>query len=172
MVTVSILMVISLFLMSPATAIFPYRWRTGDLWDAILDPLKLLDQNSPSGPNGAEDVALAPTNWKETTQAHVFIVDVPGLQKEEIKIEVDENRVLTISGQRVKEEEKLGDKWHRVERGVGKFWRRFNLPGNVDIDSVKASLDNGLLTVAVAKISDGKAKTSKIVDIADSTGEL
>ncbi|GLJ16953.1 hypothetical protein SUGI_0292990 [Cryptomeria japonica] len=160
------LMVLTLSFMNPAKGLIPYRGNYGDLWDAMVDPLKVLDQLPQFISKGVDDFALARTNWKETPQAHVFI-PFNRMKKEEIKIQVEENRVITISGERVKEEEKEGDKWHRVERGVGKFWRQFRLPGNVDMDSIKASLDNGVLTVTVPKLSEIKDKSNRIVDIVE-----
>uniref|UniRef100_A0A0C9RUC0 TSA: Wollemia nobilis Ref_Wollemi_Transcript_12709_834 transcribed RNA sequence n=1 Tax=Wollemia nobilis TaxID=56998 RepID=A0A0C9RUC0_9CONI len=168
MKSVVILSIFLLALLGPATAFFPYRSRYGDLWDALDDSFKLIEEQMPSLQKDKESIALARIDWKETPAAHVFTVDVPGMKKEEIKIEVEENRVLRISGERVKEEEKEGEKWHRMERAAGKFWRQFRLPANVDMDSITAKLDNGVLNVSVTKISDAKAKTAKTIDIFES----
>nr|GMD35885.1 18.1 kDa class I heat shock protein-like [Ipomoea batatas] len=108
--------------------------------------------------------ANARIDWKETPEAHVFKADLPGLKKEEVKVEVEEGRVLQISGERSREQEEKNDKWHRVERSSGKFLRRFRLPENVKMDEVKASMENGVLTVTVPKV-EAKKPEIKAIDI-------
>ncbi|KAM3229543.1 hypothetical protein ACQJBY_060404 [Aegilops geniculata] len=95
--------------------------------------------------------AGARITWKETPEAHVFKADVPGLKKEEVKVEVEHGNILQISGERNKEQEEKTDTWHRVERSSGKFMRRFRLPDNAKAEQVKASMENGVLTVTVPK---------------------
>jgi len=103
-------------------------------------------------------------DWKETPEAHVFKVDLPGLKKEEVKVEVEDDRILQISGERSVEKEDKNDQWHRVERSSGKFMRRFRLPENAKIDKVKAAMENGVLTVTVPKEAVKKPEV-KTIDI-------
>jgi len=90
-------------------------------------------------------------DWKETPEAHVLKADILGLKKEEVKVEIEDDRVLQISGERNVEKEDKNEKWHRVERSSGKFVRRFRLPENAKVNEVKASMENGVLTVTVPK---------------------
>ncbi|KAL1365182.1 hypothetical protein AAHE18_03G270300 [Arachis hypogaea] len=134
-----------------------------DVWDPFRD------FQFPSSLTSSENSAFVNTrvDWKETPEAHVFKADLPGLKKEEVKVEIEDNSVLQISGERnveiednsvlqisgernVEKEDK-NDTWHRVERSSGKFMRRFRLPENAKMDQVKASMENGVLTVTVPK---------------------
>uniref|UniRef100_A0A6V7QWZ8 SHSP domain-containing protein n=1 Tax=Ananas comosus var. bracteatus TaxID=296719 RepID=A0A6V7QWZ8_ANACO len=91
-------------------------------------------------------------------EAHVFQADLPGLKKEEVKVEVEEGNVLRISGERTREQEEKTDTWHRVERSSGKFLRSFRLPDNAKTDEVKATMENGVLTVTVPRRSRQEAR--------------
>ncbi|ERN11986.1 hypothetical protein AMTRI_Chr08g160550 [Amborella trichopoda] len=118
-----------------------------DIWDPF--PSFLFPSNSLSAE--ASTFANTRIDWKETENAHVFEADLPGLKKEEVKVEVEEGRVLKIGGERKKESEVQNDKWHRIERSRGEFLRRFRLPENAKVDRVTASMENGVLTVIVPK---------------------
>ncbi|MBA0548452.1 hypothetical protein Golob_019552, partial [Gossypium lobatum] len=95
---------------------------------------------------------IAQIDWKETLEAHVFKADLPGLKKEEVKVEIEDDRVIQISGQKNVEKEDKNDNWHWVERSSSQFMMRFRLPENVKIDQVKASMENGVLTDIVPKV--------------------
>lgn len=134
-----------------------------DLWDPFqgfpFDSLRSI-----STANNTSAFVNARIDWKETPEAHVFKADLPGVKKEEVKVEVEEGRVLKISGERSREKEEKNDKWHRVERSSGQFMRQFRLPENAKVDQVKAAMENGVLTVTVPKEEVKKAEV-KAIDI-------
>ncbi|KAI5651188.1 hypothetical protein M9H77_37193 [Catharanthus roseus] len=113
-------------------------------------------------------VLSTPIDWKETPESHVFIADLPGLSKDEVKVEINDGRILQISGERKAEAAAAaadgGEKWHRVERNRGDFCRRFRLPENAKTDEIKASMENGVLTVTIPKL-ELKKPMKKVIEI-------
>ncbi|KAH9766767.1 18.1 kDa class I heat shock protein [Citrus sinensis] len=134
-----------------------------DIWDPF-EGFSSSVANIPSSARETSAFANTRIDWKETPEAHVFKADLPGLKKEEVKVEVEDGRVLQISGERSREQEEKNDKWHRVERSSGKFMRRFRLPENAKMDQIRASMENGVLTVTVPK-EDVKKPEVKAIDI-------
>ncbi|XP_020239816.1 17.5 kDa class I heat shock protein [Cajanus cajan] len=126
-----------------------------DVWD----PFK--DFNFPTSLSAVVNTRV---DWKETPEAHVLKADVPGLKKEEVKVEIQDDRILQISGERNVEKEDKNDTWHRVERSSGKFMRSFRLPENAKVDKVKASMENGVLTVTLPK-EEVKKPHAKAIEI-------
>ncbi|RZC78415.1 hypothetical protein C5167_003828 [Papaver somniferum] len=136
-----------------------------DVWDPFQDfPFSSSALSMPRSELSKETSQLANTriDWKETPEAHIFRADLPGVKKEEVKVEVEEGRVLQISGERSRETEEKNDKWHRVECSSGKFLRRFRLPENTKMDEVKAAMENGVLTVTVPKVEEKKPEVKSI----------
>ena len=134
-----------------------------DLWDPFEGfPFNNTVANAPSSARETAAVANTRIDWKETPEAHIFKADMPGLKKEEVKVEVEDGRVLQISGERREEKEEKNDKWHRLERSSGKFLRRFRLPENAKMDKIKATMENGELTVVVPKEKQKKAEVKSI----------
>lgn len=65
-------------------------------WDAVMlpgeDPFRILEQLPLDVPKGTDTLALARADWKETVAEHVISLDIPGMKKEDLKIEVEDNR--------------------------------------------------------------------------------
>ncbi|KAI7726609.1 hypothetical protein M8C21_025183 [Ambrosia artemisiifolia] len=118
-----------------------------DVWD----PFKHFPIPSTNVSNETSALVNARVDWKETPESHVFKADLPGIKKEEVKVEVEDGNILQITGERNVEKEDKNDTWHRVERSSGKFTRRFRLPENAKMDQVKAAMENGVLTITVPK---------------------
>ena len=99
------------------------------------------------------------TDIVETGKSFEVQVSLPGLNKDEIKIDI-EGDMLTISGERKMSNDNKDEKYHMVESFYGKFSRSFNLPDNIDKQGIDASFTNGILTLSIPKVEVKESKTS------------
>ena len=104
-------------------------------------------------PESGEETAFKwapPVDICEKGDAIQFKVELPGIPREDIEIEVS-NGVLSIRGEKKTEEEKKGDTWHRREFQYGSFVRSFSLPSDMKSDEAEAVFKDGVLTVTIPK---------------------
>lgn len=104
-----------------------------------------------------------PVEVYETGDTFVFAADLPGMTKEEIKLQVLDNN-LVLSGER-KKSNPLGEvNWHKQERKFGQFKRSFAMPNGVDPESIKARFDNGVLIITLSKTGSAKEESNISID--------
>jgi len=102
---------------------------------------------------------------KETDAAYEFIVDLPGVKKEDISVNIDDTRnCLVITAERTGAMDEEKDNYKRTERYHGKFVRSFPLPSNIDENSIQAANEQGVLTITLPKTEEKKAAW-KTIDI-------
>lgn len=100
---------------------------------------------------------LPATDIDENEKAYFLSVDLPGVNKDDIKVEVHEGK-LVVSGERRSEKSKAG----YAERKYGKFERVVTLPDEVDVESIEAHFENGVLELAIPKMEFLKPKKVEI----------
>jgi HSP20 family protein len=88
-------------------------------------------------------------------------VDLPGMKKEDVKVEVTDGH-LAISGERKSESEEKKERFYRSEREYGSFYRAVPLPEGVKLEDVKATFSDGVLEVSVPLPAQPEAKVRKV----------
>ena len=99
-------------------------------------------------PHDIENMWRPAIDIEESNGNLLVRAEVPGMKKEDIKVAVKDN-MLTISGERKRENETIEKTFHRIERSYGKFSRMIRLPAEVDADKVKATYKEGVLHVTL-----------------------
>ncbi|KAI3865337.1 hypothetical protein MKW92_016196 [Papaver armeniacum] len=114
----------------------------------------------------AKAMAATPADIKEYPDSYVFVLDMPGVKSEEIKVQVEDNNVLVVTGIRQREDEKEKEvKYVRMERRIGKFMRKFVLPENANIDAISAVCVDGVLTITVQKLPPPEPKKPRTIQV-------
>ncbi|BFG18091.1 hypothetical protein CerSpe_043650 [Prunus speciosa] len=117
-------------------------------------------------------MAATPADIKETQNAYIFVVDVPGLRPDMVNVQVEDDNVLVVSGERRREKERdQGIKYLRMERRLGKYLKKFVLPENADIEKISAECQDGVLNVTVAKKPPPEPKKPKTIQVQISSGQ-
>lgn len=153
------------------------RWMTpGDLYQATRTMDRIFDEffgsGGSAGPASAEGPATLPTytlpvDVFETDTSYVLTAPVPGFDPEQVELTYDQG-VLTIQANA--QPLQVQGRWVRQERPYGSWFRRLQLPEQVEGDKIAADFDRGLLTVTIPKmaqaqpvripVAGGKAKTA------------
>ena len=101
--------------------------------------------------SGAEGEGWAPrVDIREHGNAIVIEAEVPGAERDSLKLEVKDG-VLTLKGEKRSERQEEGEGVYRVERSYGAFERKFSLPEEVDGEKIEAVYKDGVLTVTLPK---------------------
>lgn len=98
-------------------------------------------------------------NTRESENGYHVDVDLPGVKKEDIKVDLNKG-ILTISGERKTKEEINQEDYYKIETYFGKFSRSFTLPDSADIENIEAKSDNGVLEIFIPKLKDDVSKKS------------
>jgi len=91
----------------------------------------------------------------------VVKAELPGMKKEDIEVNLAD-QMITISGEKKKEEKVEKKGYYRLERSYGSFARSFNLPSGVRTDDAKATFKDGVLEIRVPKTEEAKRKVKKV----------
>ena len=114
-----------------------------------------------------EETDVRGSTWKpavdivENDDEYVAKVELPGVNKDDVKITM-ENNILTLRGEKSQETKEKSSNYHRVERYYGSFRRSFELPGGVKNDKIDAEYKDGILTIRMPKEEEAKTRLIEV----------
>ena len=130
----------------------PRKRNDFDLWDEMFrDPFF----------TGERESKLMRTDIKEKKDKYIVDIDLPGYEKEDIKIEVDNGYLIVNAKTNHHKDEKEEGKYVRKERFVGECSRSFYVGENVKQEDIKASFRNGTLKIEIPKKDEPKELPEK-----------
>lgn len=145
----------------PTTSTFTLR-PFEEMTRMMRDVERIFDELLPTDWFRSETFGFVPsTDIYEKPNALIVTMDLPGFDKNDLEIHVD-NGVLTISGERKAYELDKHDQVIRQERWTGRFTRSFTLPDYVDVDNIEAEFRNGVLYLTLPKKSEAQPRAIKI----------
>jgi len=128
-----------------------------NLEDRMMNSLKLSTDVDVTNVTG-----FTPSvNTREGEYAYHVEVDLPGVKKEDINVDLKDD-VLTISGERKTKSEISEKDYYKKECSYGKFHRSFTLPEDTDIENIEANSEDGVLEVVIPKLKKVEKESKKI----------
>ena len=144
------------------------RYKPASLVSGLQDEINRVFTvlSGAEGSGAATSTWIPPVDIKEYADRFELAVDVPGVDPDKVDITLEDG-VLSISGERDPETRHLGtadggQTRMRVERGHGRFYRRFVLPDTVDAERVQASGRNGVLEISIPKQAKALPRRIKV----------
>lgn len=133
------------------------RWEPVRELDSLQGEMnRLFDTFFGNGSGGSRSARWIPAmDLIERDDALVLTADLPGLDRDDVSIEV-KDRVLTIAGKREAAQAEKAEGYHRVERAFGAFSRSLSLPDGVDAEQISADFDKGVLEISIPKPAERK----------------
>jgi HSP20 family protein len=110
------------------------------------------------------NTSMPAVNIKEDNKRFTLELAVPGMDKKDLKIDVNEE-VITISSEHREEKEEKNNDFRRKEFSYSSFCRSFYVPENVNKEKIEATYRDGILTVVLPKEEEEKAKISRQIKI-------
>jgi HSP20 family protein len=92
----------------------------------------------------------------------VINAELPGITKEDVKITISDDSILTLRGEKKREEKHEDKDYMRVERSYGSFTRSFALPDGIDKNSVKANFSDGILKITLERVAPEEPKELEV----------
>ena len=137
------------------------RWEPFYGMDKMFNRLPGLFGYAPWGSEYLDFDWSPSVDISETEKEYLIRAALPAVKKEDVKVTYEDG-MLTLSGERRKEEEQKGEKFHRVESFYGNFSRSFELPNAIDAEAISAEAKDGVLTVHVPKMKAEATKPATI----------
>jgi HSP20 family protein len=111
--------------------------------------------------SGGEGEWVPSVDVSEKAKEVIVRAEIPGIDPKDIDLSIQGN-VLTIRGERKKEETEKGEDFHRVERSYGAFSRSIRLPAEVEVAKVKADYKEGVLRINLPKTKESEVKKIQV----------
>lgn len=136
--------------------------KNNDFFDDFFDdPFFRGDRNPVRNP-----ISMMKTDISEGEDSFIINVDLPGFEKENIKVDVD-NGYLNINARIEENNNEEGKKYIRKERFVGDCSRSFYIGEDISDDLIKASFKNGILTLEIPKVKEKEIPEKKYIEIGE-----
>ncbi len=133
-------------------------------WGSLMDELFSDDLQMLKNKDFSNNVYNPKVNIKESDEAYVLDMAVPGFKKSDFKIDI-ENEELTIAAEIKVNDDNKEDNFTRREFSFASFKRTFSLPETVEEGAVKANYENGILTLSIPKKEEAKPKPARNIEI-------
>jgi HSP20 family protein len=124
----------------------------------------LFDDDFFPGLSNRTSSSMPAVNIREDEKNYLLDLAIPGINKNDLKIDINED-VLTISSETKNESEENNDGFKRKEFSYSSFCRSFYVPENVNRDKIEAKYKDGILTIGLPKMEEEKSKITRQVKI-------